>query len=233
MSAESAPLDPYQSPALPPPVLAVETRPHEGRPLLLSAICVLCLVIGTLGVINAVIGVSALLAGHQLKSMFRPEGQAEQLDDINALQQRIQDRQYVIQREYFWPIIVATVIKLIICLALALAGMRALSLHDADRRLLMAVCGFVILYEVLWSVVQFSIQYQSLTVMRELAGNEDEPRGQQVEFMMSMMKNTMYGVLVGLIVMQLTKIGFYLGSMLYLNRPHVRALFRKDELPSS
>jgi hypothetical protein len=225
MSADSAPLDPYQSPALPPPDLAEESSAHEGRPLMLSAVCVLCLVIGTLGVINGVIGVSALLAGQQLKTMFRPAGQPAQLSDVDALQQQIQDRQYNIQQQYFWPILVATTIKVLICLALAFAGLRTLSLQDADRRMLFAVCGFAILYEVLWSFVQFSVQYHSLTVVQQLTGDPDSPRPQQVEFMITMMKNTMYGVLVGLIIMQLLKISFYVGTMFYLSRPRVRALF--------
>ncbi|WP_425618261.1 hypothetical protein NA78x_001963 [Anatilimnocola sp. NA78] len=226
MSAESTPLDPYQSPADAQEQFAKTVVKPEGRPLALSLVCVLCLVIGVMGAINGLMAGGALIAGKQLQAMLRPDGDESTLSDVQSLQQQIQDRQYQIQQQYFWPILVATFVKLAVCIALAIAGMRALSLHESDRRLLFAVCGFVILYELLWSVIQFSVQYHSLLIIRELT-NDDGPRSQQLEYMVSLMNSTVYGVLIGLIFLQLVKIAFFASNMLYLRRADVRALFRQ------
>jgi len=226
MSADSTPLDPYQSPGSAQEISSKTSVKQEGRPLALSLVCVLCLVIGVMGAINGLMAAGALLAGKQLQAMLRPAGDASTLSDVQSLQQQIQDRQYQIQQQYFWPIVIATFVKLLVCIALAVAGMRALALVDNDRRLLFAVCGFVILYEVLWSVIQFSVQYHSLTIIRELTA-QDEARSQQLEYMVSLMSSTVYGVLIGLIFLQLVKIAFFASNMLYLRRADVRALFRQ------
>src|SRR5262245_23655927 len=97
MTPEVTPFDPYRSPSLPEGPYAA--RAADGKPRLLPALVIICLVLGVLGLMNSVVGTIGAAGGQQLQKAFQPElppnvpsgmqkAQDELQADINEVQKK-------------------------------------------------------------------------------------------------------------------------------------------------
>ena len=127
MSLDSTSIDPYRSPVLP------ETPYSAGsgkrKPGWLTAICVICIVLGLLGFFNGMIGLGATLYGKQFQQIMSPPGARKgSAPELEKLQQKIQDETQAIQEQFFIPTLISVLIKVVVSGGLFVGGLLTLTL---------------------------------------------------------------------------------------------------------
>lgn len=221
MSSDMPSFDPY----LPPPVLpAGATR--GPLPTGLKAICIIALVLGSLGTFLSCMGFAGLAINQSLMSGFgMPAGGGG--GPAQDAQQELQEGILAISREYL-PFSIATVcLHLLAGLLLAIGGLLGLKSVPAGRTTLLF--GFVaaIVYELSQSTLNVVIQsktmplaQRSMEQMLQAPGQPGMPQGAG-----QLMLGVMIVILGITLVTVLVKIAFYAYSLYYLNRKDIVARF--------
>lgn len=227
MSA-AEPFDAYRSPSLPEgpiqPVIA------SGRPGWLTALCVLAIVLGALGLMNSLMSAGGLLAGQQLQKIMRAQPSPGMTPEMQEAQNKLQDAMYAVQRKYWWPIVFALLLRAGVALLLLIGGIRALSLKEGGRQLLLVACGVALPFELAHAILQTLIMLDNMTAMHnfaEVLANEMPKDGppQMQNFVQTVMQGTLIVSLVFMYLWTLIKGGLYLFGLLYLRRNHIKNLF--------
>src|SRR5438552_666160 len=109
MTADTSSFDPYRSPTLPEGAYA--GPPLVGRPGWLSALCVLCIVLGALGLVNSAFGTLGIIAGPKVQQMMAAQPQPGIPDDLKEAQQKMQADMYAIQKKYIWPLAASILVR--------------------------------------------------------------------------------------------------------------------------
>jgi hypothetical protein len=224
MSDQPSPFDAYQ-----PPAMADEVPPTKDRSSgWLKAICIIAVVLGILGVLNALSSAAGLIFSQQIQSAFSPGLQPgipqEMVDAQNQMQAELQAVQ-----ERFWAIsAVLILVHVMIALALLVGGIQCLRRVPPGRRVLLAACGAAIPFEIVRAIVHAMIQLQSGAVTAKFmprmmeAGDGSAPP-QVAEFAMTVAKAGMVvGLVMGLFWVTL-KIIFYVISVRHLRKAEVRS----------
>jgi len=231
MSSELSADDPYRSPVQPEPAYAAPSG--KQKPGWLTALCVLCIVIGTLGLMNGLIGLGATLFGEQLQQVLGSMSKGQQTQpELQKLQQKLQDETRAINEQFFVPTLIAVLLKVSISAVLIFGGIRALSLKRNSRSLLMWGCIVALLFELGLSVLQSVMYMETLAVYNQLLDNflQDLQRDRNVvpaQAMMTIMQVALYAGIVVFFILQFIKVVFYFWGANYLRRPAIAALFVK------
>lgn len=203
------------------------------RPGGLTAICIIAVVLGVLGLFSGVIKGANVLFGGQMQQAFGSMGavtpeQAQAQQEMNA----------AIAAEMARFAIANTILcsaQIMLCGALVYSGLRTLGLQAAGRKLFLAVCVCLLFYEV-GQLVTMVIQQLSLSPIMELymprmmqtpnGNNEGAEKFGQIIARMS--------IIVG-VVMQcawtLVKFVFYGFAIRYLLKVETKALFASHPKP--
>jgi hypothetical protein len=233
MSA-SEPFDPYRSPSLPEgpfqPVVS------GGRPGWLTALCVLAIVLGALGLMNSLMGTAGLLAGQHLQKAIRAQPSPGMSQEMQDAQNKMQDEMYAVQRKYWWPIAIALLLRTGVALLLLLGGIRALGMSEGGRQLLLVAFGVALPFELVHAILQTIIMLENMTAMHgfaEALSNEMPKDGppQLENFIETVMQGTLIASLVFMYLWTLLKCGLYLWGLLYLRRDRIKALFQRSPNP--
>ena len=218
-------VSPYRPPNL--PELA------SRRPGGLTAICIIAVVLGVLGLFSGTLkGVNALF-GAQMQQAFGSMGagtpeQAKAQQEMNAALAAEMKRFAVANG-------ILAVAQLVLCGGLVYSGLKTLGLKAARRKLLIAICACMLVYET-GQLITFVFQQLSMSPIMELymprmmqtpnGDNESAEKFGQVVARMS--------IIAG-VVMQcfwtLIKFVFYAVAIHYLRKAKVAALF--DSNPKS
>lgn len=227
MSSEPYSVDPYRPP------LEIAADPTSGRrPGGLTAICVLAIVLGALGLFTWLMGVAGLFGGKQMQQAFQMQNQPGMDDEMNQIMKDMQDDSFDLQARYFIPNAAVLGVHLLVAVLLLVGGLGTLGLKPNGRMILMGVCALAILLEAGRTVVYVSLQTQNMSVIdghmqRMLTAS---PQGAKNKQMADIMKVTMRVALILTFVfygiIELAKVSFYLASLIYLTRPKVKALFQ-------
>src|SRR3954470_2053768 len=105
MSAESQTFDPYRSPTLPEVPYAPPMT--TGRPGWLTTLCVLCIVLGALGLFNSLLGAAGAIGGQFIQKALQPAAGAGMPADMKDAQEEFQADINAVQLKYFWATIPA------------------------------------------------------------------------------------------------------------------------------
>jgi hypothetical protein len=228
MSADPQAFDAYRSPPLPdvPYIAGTQSR----RPGLLTIVCVICIVLGALGLINSLAGTAGAMAGRRLQSMFRmPAMPGKPDEDFKKAQKQAEDDMYAVLVKYWWAIMASMAMRLIVAILLLVGGIRSLGLHESGRKTLLIACVLALPLELGYAILQTFMQLENMTAINSFAEalSQQQTDANIGKTMQYIFRASMIASIVLATLLALGKIAFYTFSVIYLQRPRVRALFQR------
>lgn len=200
--------NPYQSN----PTLPQATSVPQQKPGGLTAIAVICLILGSLGALMALFGIVMLFFQGSMNQFqaAQPGGPPpEFLAEMEAL-----------QASQFIPTLIVNGCNVIIGSLLAIGSIGVLGTKEWGRNLLRNALLAAIFFVVVRGIYGMWVQYSSMSVISKMV-----PAGGDKATMEAIMQGTIiFGIVIGVIWM-VVLIGFYIWSRIYLNKPPIRALF--------
>jgi len=133
MTADS--FDPYRSPSLPDTPYAGVTS--SARPGWLTVLCVLCMVLGGLGIFNSLLGGFGAAGGKAFQAWVQPKGAPGMPPEMQEAQEKFQNDVAAVQDKFFWAIVPSIGFRFIAATLLLVGGIRALSLKESGRKVLL------------------------------------------------------------------------------------------------
>jgi hypothetical protein len=230
MSADSAYLDPYRSPSLPEGPYA--GQPLSGRPGKLTALCVLCIVLGALGLMNSLMGAAGALVGAQMQAFFQPKATAGVPAEMQKAQEEFQQEVNDIQGKYMREVVAGIAFRFAAALLLLVGGIRSLSLKESGRKVLLVACAVAIVFELLHAILQSIINMEMMTAVNSYVEGmmASMPQAEMPPGFSKMMQTVVRGSIIGGLIMSyllvLAKAGLYTFGLVYLRRPAIKALFK-------
>lgn len=230
MSAAS-PYDPYRSPTLPEGPYAASNL--VGKPQLLSAVCVICLVLGGLGLMNSLLGAGQAALGSKLQQMFQPKGGAGVPPEMQKAQDAFQAEINAIEGRYWTPMIVSLSFRFVAAVLLLIGGIMALGLKEPGRKMLIVACTIALCFELGHAILQSVVNTEMMTAVNSYVDGmlESMPQGRggpPKGFVQTIQTVTKVSIMAGLAMFYLlvaVKAGFYLFSFVYLQKPAIKAWF--------
>jgi hypothetical protein len=237
MSAEPQTFDPYRSPSLPEGPYAAPTP--VGRPGWLTMLCVCCIVLGALGLLNSLFGTLGIIGGKAIQTWIQPKGATTGMPpEMQEAQETFQKEMYAVQDRYFWFLVSAIAARFIVAPLLLYAGIRALSLEEQGRKLLVLACAIALGFELCSAILQCAIAIENLSITNSYVENimskmpKDKANAAKVA---SIVQTTTR--IIGVIVLAFTglivalKLALYGFGFIYLQKPHIQALFQSKTKP--
>ena len=230
MSAESPKLDPYRSPTLPEGPYA--GRQPSGKPGWLTALCVICIVLGALGLMNALLDTAVELAGPRFQAMLTPRGSPGMPDDFQQAQQDLMDELNALKNKYFALSLGLLACRFVVAGLLLLGGLRCLGLSEGGRKLLIVACAVALLFEVSRAIIQSVIYLENLTAMNSAVerfqsslAKGNSPPGMQAVMKWTIRVSTVLPIVMAY-VLGILKSAMFVFGLMYLRKPHIKALFK-------
>jgi hypothetical protein len=228
MLPETTAIDPYRSPVL--PAMEAVTSSKGGRPTGLTVICVLCIVLGSLGLMNSLLGTVGAAAGPWMQKNLQPKSGPPELQKV---QSKFQDEAAAVQTKYFTPLVLGLAFRFLAALLLLIGGIRTLSLQENGRKMLIAACVVALAFELAHSVLQSFMMLEMMTAFNSLMRGvmEVAPDGKK---MPAGVAKTIGTVMQAVVVAQFLAIfglvalkgGLYIFSFFYLQKQRIMALFQ-------
>jgi len=224
MTDQPSPFDAYQ-----PPVVATEVVPTKSWSSgWLKAICIIAIVLGSLGLLNALASTAGLIFGRQIQNAFSTSFQQDEPEAMRDAEEQMYAELQTIQDRFFAISAILIPVHVIVALALLVGGIQCLRRVPPGRRVLLGGCYAAIPFEITRAVVEALIQFESWAVtsrcmpeMMEAGGGNAPP--QMAEFVMTFAKAGMVvGLVMGLVWVTL-KLVFYIAAVRHLRKPEVRA----------
>lgn len=233
MSAEPQTFDPYRSPTLPdvpyaPPVAT-------GRPGWLTMLCVLCIVLGALGLMNSLLGAFGVVAGPALQKAIQPKASASMPQGLQDAQTEFQDNINAVQGKYMWATVPALAIRALAASLLLIGGIRSLSLVEGGRQILLVACAVAVVFELTHAILQSIIALDMMTIVNEyiekvLQTVPKNNKGPDLgKIMPTIVRWSILGSLIFAFLIALVKIALYVFGLIYLRKPHIQALFQNKK----
>ena len=200
--------NPYQSN----PTLPQATSVPQQKPGGLTAIAVICLILGSLGALMALFGIVMLFFQGSMNQFqaAQPGGPPpEFLAEMEAL-----------QASQFIPTLIVNGCNVIIGSLLAIGSIGVLGTKEWGRNLLRNALLAAIFFVVVRGIYGMWVQYNSMSAISKML-----PSGEDTATVQAIVQGgIIFGIVIGVIWM-VVMIGFYIWSRIYLNKPPIRALF--------
>jgi len=194
----------------------------------LKAICIIAIVLGTLGLLSALMGIVGLAIGSELQGAFGPGAQPGMPQELVDAQTQMQADLQAVQDRFFAANVILTLVQVLVASTLLVGGIQCLRRISPGRRVLVAACFAAMLFEIVRGIVQGFVQMatapvatRSIERMMESTGGQTPPEA--TEFVMMA---TRVGVVLGAVVflgLITAKLVFYVLSVRYLRKPEVRS----------
>ncbi|MCA9120295.1 MAG: hypothetical protein H6822_33355 [Planctomycetaceae bacterium] len=193
----------------------------------LTAICIIGVVLGVLGLFSGTLKGINVMFGAQMQQMFGSMGaitpeQAQAQQEMNAAI-AAELKRFAIANT------ILCVAQLILCGTMVYSGLKTLGLKEAGRKLLLAVCVCMLVYET-GQLITFVFQQLSMSPIMELymprmmqAPNGDNQGAEKFGQIIARMS-----IIVGVVVQcvwTLVKFVFYAVAIFYLRKATIVALF--------
>ena len=200
--------NPYQSN----PTLPQATSVPQQKPGGLTAIAVICLILGSLGALMALFGIVMLFFQGSMNQFqaAQPGGPPpEFLAEMEAL-----------QASQFIPTLIVNGCNVIIGSLLAIGSIGVLGTKEWGRNLLRNALLAAIFFVIVRGIYGMWVQYNSMSAISKML-----PSGEDTATVQAIVQGgIIFGIVIGIIWM-VVMIGFYIWSRIYLNKPPIRALF--------
>jgi hypothetical protein len=235
MKAPTPSFDPYRSPSL--PEGPYEGVPAAGRPGLLTTLCVLCIVLGALGLMNSALGTAGAIGGSRLQAAIQPKTSAGLPPGMKQAQDDFQDDLNAVQRKYFWATVPALAFRFLAGLLLLIGGIRSLALSESGRKLLLVACAVALVFELGHAILQSVVSLEMMTAVNSYVEKLTSSMNQQNNAppgFQKMMQTIVHGSILGGIIVSylisLGKIALYVFGLIYLRTNPIRGLFGRSSL---
>ena len=200
--------NPYQSN----PTLPQATSVPQQKPGGLTAIAVICLILGSLGALIALFGIVMLFFQRSMNQFQAAQPGGPPLEFLAEME--------ALQASQFIPTLIVNGCNVIIGSLLAIGSIGVLGTKEWGRNLLRNALLAAIFFVVVRGIYSMWVQYSSMSVISKMV-----PAGGDKATMEAIMQGTIiFGIVIGVIWM-VVLIGFYIWSRIYLNKPPIRALF--------
>lgn len=226
--ASEPPVDPYRTPpAMEGHYLAPDLA-RRSKPGWLTAICVIAIALGGLGLVHALFAIAELTVGDPFQFLLdTPAGRGapafEELSD--ELERSIRD----VQLQYFAALLPLALARLVITVCLIVGGILSLQGKARGRVLLIGTFIAALLFEIGDSVVQTFIAQAMAEPFRVFGQGLDAQQAPEPNPAPALAETIMTAVLWGIMCIyylcQAAKLLFYLLGWLYLRRPALDSLF--------
>lgn len=227
MSDASFPANPYR----PPSDFVVAAGNPSARPGGLTAIAVIAIVVGILGILSSAGGLVMMAANPYLQQMLQPPSGPGGPSELEKAQQKSQAEIQAVADKYQAATLSLLAVSLISAVCFTFGGFKALGLSRSGRLLLLVACGLAVFYELGHWVEQFvMVPEMSLVMQRSMRetfeAEPDRPGNRQAQqFVDSFLPMVFMSTLVITVGIGLVKMVYYFYTLIYLNREHVRARF--------
>ncbi|MEX0819447.1 MAG: hypothetical protein WD070_07630 [Pirellulaceae bacterium] len=135
------------------------------RPGALTAICIIAIVLGVLGILSGTAKGVNVLFGAEMQQAFGAFGAANNAQQ--QVQQEMNDALAAEMNRFRLVNAITCVAQLGLCIALVYSGIKTLGLKDAARRLMLGICIALLVYEIGQFVV-FMLQQLSIAPIMEV-----------------------------------------------------------------
>jgi hypothetical protein len=211
-----------------------DSAPRQ-RPGGLTAICVIAIVLGGLGLCSSLFGLAALafqdnLEKFAMQQQQMPQGMPngpfkQQMEAQQKMQKEMQKGMTEVGHRYRGFTIGTTLLNVLFASSLLIGGIMVMKLNPAGRKFLVTVFIAVIVFEIVRAAITVVMQLDMAAAMASAI--QGGPNNQQAAFLATTMKLGVYlGMAFG-VVWGLAKIIFYGIGASYLNRPNTRQLFER------
>jgi hypothetical protein len=207
-----------------------EGAPRQ-RPGGLTAVCVIAIVLGGLGLCASLFGLASLAFQDKIEKFSMqqqtPPGMPNGvLKDQMEMQKKMQQKMMEVTHRYRGVTLGTTLLNLLCATSLLVGGIMTMKLNPTGRSFLVMVFVAVIVFEIVRLVIMVFMQLDMAAAMT--AAFQGGPSNQAAAFLATSMKiGTFVGMGIGF-VMALGKIVFYGIGASYLGRPKVRQLFERS-----
>jgi hypothetical protein len=207
--------------------------PH--RPGGLTALCILAIVLGALGVLSTLGAIAAAAYQSPLQEAIA-RFQAKKNEEAARLQQQLDDETREFTQRHPVRNILFAVAELLVASGLLAGGILTLRLSSYGRMLLMIAFGAAIVLELaqLWPAME-AIPFTQRTIQLSMEAQQKEmnaqgPNADDAAAMMRVMAKAIAALQVLVFAGKvLLKIGFYAFGLWYLTRPRVAGLFVRQK----
>ena len=203
--------NPYQSTSSLPDAVGSGS---QQKPSGLTAVTVICLILGVMGIIGGVLGVGVTIL-QNVTSGF-------EVTQINGQQVDMQSKMLELQQDQFIPNLIINGCSLIVGSLLVIGAIGVLRMKESGRNLLRTALLVAAIFVVLRSIVMIWMQYRTMNAMKEVMAAAQGKGPVPLETIMQASMTA--GIVIGLIWVA-ALVGFYLWSRSYLSQPSVAALF--------
>jgi hypothetical protein len=185
------------------------------------------MILGALGLLNALMAVVGLVFGSQIQGAFGPGAQPGMPQEMVDAQKQMQVELQAVQDRFWAANAVLTSLHVLVASTLLVGGIQCLRRVSPGRRILLTACCAAIVFEIASGIVKAFVQMETASVttrsmerMMEATGSQAPP--EVAEFMLIAAK---VGVVVGAafsLALIIAKLVFYLLSIRHLRKPEVR-----------
>ncbi len=142
--------------------------PHGRRPGGLTAVSVIAIILGGLGLLGSLMTFASLAVGSRLQQALEMSPQGHGRDRSIEVQRTMQKRIQAVSDRYCWPNAAFALANVCLSGGMLAGGIMALNRTARARTLLMAVFSVAILFEISRSIVLAFMQWEMATVMSDL-----------------------------------------------------------------
>ena len=203
----------------------------------LTAICVIAIILGGLGLASSMMGLCAMAAKPWMNNAFIMPEQPGKVDKVRDAQLEMQEKVEEVTDRYIGFNLCFLLLNVLIGSSLLTGGILALKLNPTGSRLLIAAFTTAIVFEILRAVLQTFMQIEMAEVMydsmsRMMQATPSRSGAVPAEATAVTAVFMKIGVYVGLaftLAFALAKVIFYAIGTRYLQRPNIRQLFQQPE----
>ena len=170
MSSESLPIPekPSEAWAFKDEAYPAEPKPLPGyRPGGLTAVCIIAIVLGGLGIFASLSAFTMSLVGNQVQQFQQQFAAAGSPPEVQQVQAEMNAETMRIANRFRLANVGISLTHLVVAGCLLLGGIWALQLKEKGRRLLWAVCLVAIVFELARSVPNVLMQMENAALMEE------------------------------------------------------------------
>jgi hypothetical protein len=221
--------EPYKSPEFSQQPDAQLATTATRRPGGLTAICVIAVILGVLGLIFTCFGMVTLMAGPAMQSAMTPSFPGES-QEVRELNEEMNEKTQALWRQYFVPNMAFYLVNLAVAICLVVGGVKGLKVKPEGRPLLIGTFCGALIFELLRTPYLLYVQMQAVAIQQEYlpkimeASAQGAPVAINADAFVTLMKVVGYAMIV---IFMLVKGAFYAVGAGYMTRPGIKSLFEQ------
>jgi hypothetical protein len=142
--------------------------PPARRPGGLTAVCVIAIILGSLGLLSSLVTMGSLAVGSRFQQAMMTSSPRPGRDKVFDVQRTMQKRIQAVTDRYRRPTVGFALLNMVLAASMLAGAIMALNRVPKARTVLLTVFAVAILFEISRSIVQVFIQWETAAVMSEM-----------------------------------------------------------------